>query len=89
MLKNFKQNTIIDTLTIENLRFEIFFFKNFVKNLFDARGLCVRARAYKKITRALTYITRCIALICVPRDNLARARPTCGSQPVNLLNTPT
>ena len=44
---NVKQNTFLDTLTIENLRFEKKKLKSFVKNLFDARGLCVRARAQK------------------------------------------
>ena len=40
-----------------------FFPKNFVKNLFDARGLCVRALTLRAVT---------IAMNCVPRDSLAR-----------------
>ena len=52
------------------------FFQNFVKNLFDARGLCVRAHA--KIMRALRLHAVTIAMNCIPRDDLAH--PTRGSQ---------
>ena len=63
-----------------------------MKNLFDARGLCVRARLDSALRlRAVT-----IAMNCVPRDNLARAdtRKPAGYKQlqlviINRLNTPT
>ena len=47
-----------------------------MKNLFDARLLCVRA--HLDYARALRLRAVTIAMNCVPRDNLAR--PTRGNQ---------